>query len=362
MFIARFHSSRLAALVLGVLPLAAADPDPARIPRKPRYVSPAVEGQIVLIGFKEAERPVPGSTRSKEEALALARQVVDEARQRGVRFDDVVAKYSEDPYKEESLGMLGTLPRGTFPVQAVEAALFDMCEGQVSDPIETPSGYVVAMRLAYQTCASHIVVAWGGCKGAAKHLRRTKAEAHARALELRKRILDGEDFARVAKECSDDPSSMFGGHLGFVKRGTMPREFDSAVFALSPGEVSEPVETEFGYHIILARPFAEASHILVAFKEAREPLEGVTRTRAEALARVEQALARIQAGEAFERVAAEVSDDLGSAREGGHLPPRELGQSGYVKEFEDALYQLRPGEISGIVESPFGFHIILRWR
>ncbi len=355
------HMKPRALLVLLLaLPLAAAEPDPARIPRKPLYEPPFVEGQILLIGYKDAPKPVPDAARSKEEALALARKVVEEARAKGARFDELVKTYSEDPFKQESLGKLGSLPRGAFPVPAVEEALYAMGEGQVSDPVETPSGYAVVMRLAYQTCASHIVAAWKGCTGAPTGVGRTREEALQRARELRKRIVEGEDFAKVARECSDDPSSIYAGHLGFIKRGTMPDAFDSVVFALAPGELSEPAETEFGFHLILSRAFADACHILVGFKEAPNPLPNVTRTRAEARARVEQILARIQGGEPFPQVAFETSDDLNSGRQGGQLGPHEPGQ--YVKEFEEALYKLRPGEISGIVETPFGFHIILRWR
>ncbi|GEM_PF-1276883 len=345
--------------LLAAIPIAAGEPDPARIPRKPFYEPPWVEGQIVLVGYKDAPKPVPGATRSKEEALALARKVVEEARAKGARFDDLVRTYSEDPFKTTSLGKLGSLPRGAFPVRSVEEALYAMGEGQVSDPVETPSGYVVAMRLAYRACASHIVVAWSGCRGASKGVTRTRDEALRRAQELRKRIGEGEDFAKVARECSDDPSALYAGHLGLLKRGTMTDAFDAAVFALAPGELSEPVETEAGYHLILSRKFADASHILIGFKEAPNAVPGVTRTRAEALALAGQVLARIQAGESFGKLAMELSDDQLSGRQGGQLGPQEPGQ--YVKEFEEALYQIRPGEISAIVESPFGFHIIVRW-
>lgn len=351
---------RVLALLL-LVASATAETDPERLPRKPLYSPLWVDGQIILIGFKEAPKPLAGVTRTREEALALAKRITEEARQKGVRFDDLVEKYSEDPYKRESLGQLGNLPRGLFPVPAVEEALYAMGEGQVSDPIETPCGYVVAMRLAYQTCASHIVVAWEGCRGTKGLIRRSKEEARKRALELRQRVLDGEEFAKVARECSDDASSLFGGHLGFIKRGTMPRAFDSVVFSLAPGEVSEPVETEFGWHVILARGFAESSHVLVGFKEAAMPLPGVTRSRAEALARIEQALARIRAGEDFGKVAREMSD-CPSAANDGRLGAFELDKLPFVKEFSDALVKLRQGEVSGVVETPYGFHIIVRWR
>jgi parvulin-like peptidyl-prolyl isomerase len=75
--------------------------------------------------------------------------------------------------------------------------------------------------------------------------KRTKAE------EILKRARGGEDFAKLAKEFSTDPGSAEkGGDLGWFGHGTMVPEFDQAVFALKPGEISEVVESKFGYHII----------------------------------------------------------------------------------------------------------------
>ena len=65
-----------------------------------------------------------------------------------------------------------------------------------------------------------------------------------------KRAKAGEDFAALAKENSEDGSASQGGDLGFFPRGRMVPAFDQAAFALKPGEISEVVTTEFGYHII----------------------------------------------------------------------------------------------------------------
>lgn len=79
----------------------------------------------------------------------------------------------------------------------------------------------------------------------------TEAEALALATELRRRILNGEDFAALAAEYSDDPGSgANGGDLGWAKRGAYVPEFDEAVFSLPIGETSEPIKTQFGYHLI----------------------------------------------------------------------------------------------------------------
>jgi peptidyl-prolyl cis-trans isomerase C len=75
-------------------------------------------------------------------------------------------------------------------------------------------------------------------------------EAKAKAEAIRKRIVAGEDFAKVAKEESDDSSGDKGGDLGEFKRHSMVPPFETAAFALKPGDISEPVQTPFGYHII----------------------------------------------------------------------------------------------------------------
>jgi len=82
--------------------------------------------------------------------------------------------------------------------------------------------------------ASHILVA-------------TKEEA----LELKDKISTPEDFARYAAEYSKCPSGAKGGDLGFFGKGMMVKPFEDAAFSLSVGVVSEPVETQFGWHLIL---------------------------------------------------------------------------------------------------------------
>ncbi|MCB0115711.1 MAG: peptidyl-prolyl cis-trans isomerase [Caldilineaceae bacterium] len=77
------------------------------------------------------------------------------------------------------------------------------------------------------------------------------ADALALTQQLRQRILDGEDFATLATEYSQDPGSgADGGDLGWVGRGVFVTEFEDAAFSLPIGEVSEPVQTQFGYHLI----------------------------------------------------------------------------------------------------------------
>lgn len=77
-----------------------------------------------------------------------------------------------------------------------------------------------------------------------------KEQARAKAEKIRKEILAGENFAKMATEHSEDARAPQGGDLGYIKRGYMPSEFDEAAFALDKGTVSEVVQTRHGYHII----------------------------------------------------------------------------------------------------------------
>jgi peptidyl-prolyl cis-trans isomerase C len=77
-----------------------------------------------------------------------------------------------------------------------------------------------------------------------------KAEARRKLDKIQGRLEKGEDFAALAKECSEGPSGANGGDLGYFKRGQMVKPFEEAAFTLEPGTVSEIVETEFGYHLI----------------------------------------------------------------------------------------------------------------
>ena len=78
-----------------------------------------------------------------------------------------------------------------------------------------------------------------------------KKEAKKEAEEIYKKVKAGEDFATLAKEYSQDEySAVNGGDLGFVEKGQMVPEFEAAAFGLKKGEVSEIVESQYGYHII----------------------------------------------------------------------------------------------------------------
>jgi parvulin-like peptidyl-prolyl isomerase len=79
---------------------------------------------------------------------------------------------------------------------------------------------------------------------------RTKEEALARIHEVQAKLEEGQSFEDLAREYSDGPTSVRGGDLGSFGRGMMTPNFEEAAFALEPGEISDVVETPFGYHLI----------------------------------------------------------------------------------------------------------------
>jgi peptidyl-prolyl cis-trans isomerase C len=117
-----------------------------------------------------------------------------------------------------------------------------------------------------QVQASHILI-----KVDSKADKSQKAEARKELEEIQQRIEKGEDFSVLAKESSECPSSAKGGDLGYFGRGKMAKPFEEAAFALKPGQVSEIVETRYGYHLIKA--MGKRPERTVPYKEAKARIE-----------------------------------------------------------------------------------------
>ena len=98
-----------------------------------------------------------------------------------------------------------------------------------------------------------------------------KATARKRIEEIQQRLQKGEDFAALAQEFSQCPSSAKGGDLGYFRRGQMVKPFEEATFALKPGEVSDVVETKFGYHLI--KVIEKKPETAIAFEDIKDRLE-----------------------------------------------------------------------------------------
>ena len=207
--------------------------------------------------------------------------------------------------------------------------------------------------------ASHILIAYRQAVQAPERANRSKEEALKLAESLRERALAGESFEDLAKAHSDGPSGPRGGSLGVYFTQTMVPSFESAVAAVAVGEIGPIAETPFGFHVVRRDAIVEfeVSHILVRFTGAWR--SNVSRTKEEARKIAEEARARVVAGEAFADVANEISEDS-TKTVGGALGTLAAGQT--LVAFEDAAMALKTGEISQVVETPYGFHIILRTR
>lgn len=137
--------------------------------------------------------------------------------------------------------------------------------------------------------ASHILLAYKGATAAPDRVTRTKEEALALARDIRRRLDEGADFAALAKEYSDDGSGQKGGSLGTFARGAMVAPFEAAAFALPQDGISDPVESQFGYHIIRADRALSRSFDTATYDELR--FSGPT-----AEAEAERAMTDLQAG------------------------------------------------------------------
>lgn len=101
-----------------------------------------------------------------------------------------------------------------------------------------------------EVAASHILVSYKGALRAKPDVTRTKEEARKRAEAILAALKKGGDFAEIAKKESDGPSSVRGGALGKFTRERMVKPFADAAFSLKPGQLSDVVETKFGFHVI----------------------------------------------------------------------------------------------------------------
>ena len=174
--------------------------------------------------------------------------------------------------------------------------------------------------------------------------------------EIYKRVLAGEDFGELAKEFSEDPSAESGGRLGKLKLSDLSnRAFADAAAELEVGEVSDPVLTPYGYHLILvtgkdeSTGEVELSHILIRIKAGDTDIDTVFKT-------ANDVHALLVAGEPFDSMAVKYSTDTNTASEGGDLG--WLRAEDLPEFFQDVLKGMSPGEISPVLREPSGFRIV----
>jgi len=200
---------------------------------------------------------------------------------------------------------------------------------------------------------SHILIAVGQEATAGQ-----QEAAAKRAQEVYERAKSGEDFAKLAVAYSNSQTALEGGALGWRKGGELPTFLADLIARLKPGEVSEPLRTPTGYHIIRLNEVrggtenavedqVHVRHILMKTNELAD--DATVRGKLAALRE------RVLKGEDFAAIAQVTSQDPGSAADGG-----DLGWSGpgtFAPEFEQVLTTLKDGEISEPFHTQYGWHI-----
>jgi peptidyl-prolyl cis-trans isomerase SurA len=190
--------------------------------------------------------------------------------------------------------------------------------------------------------------------------KRSDSAAYQLAQSVLDSIKQGASFEDMAKKYSDDRFSKDkGGDIFYITAGQVPWQFEDAVYATPVGKVyPEVVKTRFGYHIIKVTekrarvPKIRASHILAAYTNKK----GVSDTAA-AKAKIDSVMEQLKNGADFAELAKKYSDDTGTKEKGGDLGFFERRQM--VPAFDEAAFNLKKvGDISGIIQSPFGYHII----
>jgi len=183
-------------------------------------------------------------------------------------------------------------------------------------------------------------------------------EARKKAELLYQKLNEGADFAQAAISFSNAPNALKGGELGWRKINGLPLPLSQALKGLNKGQITEPVRTPGGFHILKINDTrggstmlvqqTQVSHILLKPTEIRNPLQ--TRKKIHELA------SRIQQGEDFTLLAKEYSDDPASGSEGGSLGWTQNGQM--VPTFETVMNATPVGQVSEPFQSQFGWHIL----
>ncbi|MCK5337803.1 MAG: peptidylprolyl isomerase [Bacteroidales bacterium] len=219
-------------------------------------------------------------------------------------------------------------------------------------------------RLMFDVRASHILI-----KIDENALPADTLLAYKKVMVIRERLMAGEDFAGVAAELSDDPSARDrqaqgqvrkgnGGDLGYFTVFDMVYPFETGAYSTVVGEISMPVRTSYGYHIIKVTDKQEAlgkatvAHLYLAMPKNATASDSI---------RIEKEISvlyqRILEGEKFEDLVLEFSDDRGSKEKGGVLP--RFGSNRMVPEFIVAVSDIQDsGDISQPVLTSFGWHIL----
>lgn len=216
-----------------------------------------------------------GTSEQKVRELAAKAESLRERAAAGANFAQLVKANSDDAGTKDSGGNFGMRPASRLP-ELFTDAVKDLQVGQVAKVVRSGAGFHV-LKLIERENASKATYT----QQRARHiLLRTTPQlsikaARDRMAEIRKEIVGGQaSFAQMARQYSEDGSATKGGDLGWAAPGQFVPEFEQALLALQPGQVSEPVVTRFGVHLI---QLIERREVQLTDQQKREAARSVLR-------------------------------------------------------------------------------------
>lgn len=182
-------------------------------------------------------------------------------------------------------------------------------------------------------------------------------QAQERVGEIHQRLQDGENFAELALTYSDGQTALEGGALGWRKGAQLPTLFADSVITMGPGEVSDPIQSGSGFHIVRLNEMRGAQAVMVDQLRIRHILLRPNEIMDEAavLQRLRGLREQVLTGDDFAAIAQSVSEDPISASDGGDLGWTDPGI--FVPEFEEAIAALEIGVLSEPFQTRYGWHL-----
>lgn len=264
-----------------------------------------------------------------------------------------------DLYTNFRLKILDAESRGLDTTAAFKAEL-EGYKQQLAQPYLTEKSVTDKLvreayaRMNQEINASHILL-----NVAADAEPKDTLAAYNRIMELRQRALAGESFEKLAATYSEDPSVRDNnGNLGYFTALQMVYPFEDAAYKTQPGQLTQPVRTRFGYHLIKVNDARQAqgeikvAHIMVQATPGMPKADSVMAKK-----KIDEIYARVLRKENWDKLVAQFSEDPSSSQNGGELP--WFGTGRMIPSFEETAFKLsQPGEISRPVLTPYGWHII----
>lgn len=293
----------------------------------------------ISVSFAEVEKAVDRAIEENKKVMGSEQAFNRQLEAEGLTLDSLKKLYREQIHNRMLVERV--------IAREIDRSTVDVSEDELKRAYEEKKS-----GLSERPAVVHLATIFVGLESSAPAREKAKALID----EIHRRVLAGEDFASLARELSEDPSAEAGGNLGMLKLSDLGnRVFADAASKLAVGEVSEPVLTPFGYHLInvtaadSTKGEVEIRHILIRVKAEDRDIEKVYQA-------AQDIHRRLSEGAPFDSTAVRYSTDAASAGSGGDLG--WLRESELPEFFRDVLRDMKPGEFSPVLREPSGFRIV----